>query len=669
MMKMEEHPVALSFINNIIKNSLRNSNLKQIGKNPRFFMPAKATQFQNIVETWPGFFTSSWIFQKGIYLTIDNISKFLSIDNCLNIIYDRLKRYDEYQVSREWEGSIVMAKYGINRTYKVNCIRWDKNPMTETFDTTNDEKISMVNYFLNTYKIKIYQAKQPLFEIKQKRQNIYLPPELCILVGIPPRVRENKKIMADIRQSLFQRPEQRIESIKELNRTLAQSKEVRDWQLELQMDPDEVEAQVLKRPNIVDPTGADPRSLDETSILRSIVHEPVHFNKWAIFCLDKDVENAKYIQEKFYHLSNKNQMNIYVEYGDVVSLRDNASVEDFKTATQSYYKSYVAPAIGTTKDVYFFLIIMPDTIRQEVFYSTLKNKINSDNPVISQFVSAKTIERDNDRIYMNIIRQINAKLGGDLWRMAHDKEISERTMLLGIDVCHKGKSSVIGFVASYDKYMCKYYTQACPQEVKGKEIISSSILTEYYKGAFGAYRDFNDGALPEHIFIYRDGVGDAMRKMVIETELDQLKKLLREIYGTEKQPEITLIIVNKRVRQRFFEIRGHQYLNPPAGTYVDTGFVEQSEMVDGRFDFYLVPHAVTQGSVKPTHFYVAENSSKISKSAILNFTYSLCFGYYNWPDSIKIPAPCMLADKIAIYRSEIGNIPSNIDLHKLPFYL
>mgnify|MGYP002829392981 CR=1 FL=1 len=42
---------------------------------------------------------------------------------------------------------------------------------------------------------------------------------------------------------------------------------------------------------------------------------------------------------------------------------------------------------------------------------------------------------------------------------------------------------------------------------------------------------------------------------------------------------------------------------------------------------------------------------------------------YNWADSIKIPAPCMLADKIAIYRSEIGNIPSNMDLHKLPFFL
>lgn len=109
--------------------------------------------------------------------------------------------------------------------------------------------------------------------------------------------------------------------------------------------------------------------------------------------------------------------------------------------------------------------------------------------------------------------------------------------------------------------------------------------------------------------------------------------------------------------------------NPPQGTYVDNGFVEQSEVVDGCFDFFLVPHSVTQGAVKPTHFYVASNTSQTSKDAILNFTYGLCYNYYNWADSIKIPAPCMLADKIAIYRSEIGNIPANVDLHRLPFFL
>ena len=323
---------------------------------------------------------------------------------------------------------------------------------------------------------------------------------------------------------------------------------------------------------------------------------------------------------------------------------------------------------------------MPDHTNHQDFYSFLKNKINCDSPVISQFVANRTIAKDNDRIFLNIIRQMNAKFGGDLWRMSFGNEISQQTMLVGIDVCHKGKQSTIGFCATYDANMCKYYAQASSQPVKGQEIISSTILSDYFTRSFQAYREFNNGKLPRHVFIYRDGVGDSMRKQVIDQELEQLNRIVSMEYGgdsetpAEEHPDITLIIVNKRVRQRFFQQtagnNGQNFIdNPPQGTYVDTGFVEQSEVIDGKFDFFLVPHSVTQGSVKPTHFYVAKNSSQISKMAILNFTYALCYNYYNWNDAIKIPAPCMLADKIAGFRSEVGTIPSNVDLHKLPFYL
>ena len=670
-------------------------------------MPSEAKRFNDTVETWPGFFTSSWIFQRGLYLIIDNISKFLSVDNCLTIIYDRLDRLkNETYVNRDFDSAIVMANYGQKRTYKVHRICWEMSPATYFFQQGEQggpqTKINMLNYFLKNYEKKITDPKQPLFEIKQKNQSIYLPPEFCILVGIPPKIRENKKIMADIRQSLFQKPEDRIKSISQVNKMIADSKEVKEWELMINLQPDEIEAKVLKRPSIL-PIGALPGSqnlpgapvqqvLDDTNILRQIVCQPVNFQKWAIFCLEKDIENGKYLQDKFYSLSEQYGLNIFVDYGDIVSLHNRSSIEDFKDAINSYFRDYVdvkkvakkgqAPPKDQPQQpiVQFFLVIIPDTVRQEIFYTAVKNKINSDNPIISQFVTSKTINRDNDRIYLNIIRQINAKLGGDLWRMSFGPEISTRTMLVGIDVCHKGKQSIIGFVATYDPYMCKYYTQADPQNQKGQEIISSNILQEYFGSALNAYRQFNGGTLPDHIFIYRDGVGDSMRQKVIDFELEQLKKILTDEYDPKSEgralPQITLIIVNKRVRQRFFEKSADHpgshtshILNPPQGTYVDHGFVEQSEVIEGRFDFFLVPHSVTQGAVKPTHFYVAENSSLISKDAILNFTYALCYNYYNWPDSIKIPAPCMLADKIAIYRSEIGNIPSNVDLHKLPFYL
>ena len=58
--------------------------------------------------------------------------------------------------------------------------------------------------------------------------------------------------------------------------------------------------------------------------------------------------------------------------------------------------------------------------------------------------------------------------------------------------------------------------------------------------------------MPDHIFIYRDGVGDSMRQQVIDFELQQVKKIISEEYELDNPantaPAFTVIIVNKRVR-------------------------------------------------------------------------------------------------------------------------
>jgi hypothetical protein len=87
------------------------------------------------------------------------------------------------------------------------------------------------------------------------------------------------------------------------------------------------------------------------------------------------------------------------------------------------------------------------------------------------------------------------------------------------------------------------------------------VLQEYFRSAFKAFADHNAGALPEHIFIYRDGVGDSMRAQVISHELEQLNQIIAAEYQPEgcseaekvPLPKHTLVIVNKRVRQRFFQ--------------------------------------------------------------------------------------------------------------------
>jgi len=121
---------------------------------------------------------------------------------------------------------------------------------------------------------------------------------------------------------------------------IADSKEVQEWNLDINLEPDTIEARVLKRPQIYS-AGQNDRALDDTKILGTIVHEPVHFRKWAIFCLEKDVAHGEYLNDRFYELSEQRRFDIYVDYGDIVELSNKSGIEAFKDAIDDYYRAYV----------------------------------------------------------------------------------------------------------------------------------------------------------------------------------------------------------------------------------------------------------------------------------------------------------------------------------------
>ena len=64
-------------------------------------------------------------------------------------------------------------------------------------------------------------------------------------------------------------------------------------------------------------------------------------------------------------------------------------------------------------------------------------------------------------------------------------------------------------------------------------------------GAFDAYAQAN-GAGVDHIIIFRDGVGDAMRDQVRSEELMVLKSTIKKKFPVTS-PKITLVVVNKRI--------------------------------------------------------------------------------------------------------------------------
>ena len=189
-------------------------------------------------------------------------------------------------------------------------------------------------------------------------------------------------------------------------------------------------------------------------------------------------------------------------------------------------------------------------LSNERFYKTYKNVCYSLN-LISQCITYKNFGKGlNFSVASNVLRQINSKLGGDLYNLKFAKELQANTMLIGIDVCHSGPQSIVGFCASVNKQRSQYYSERILQR-KGQEIVTKQ-LKETMKRALGCFVE-RHGDYPEHFIIYRDGVGDAMRRQVLQAEVQQLREAINETYNlAKKKPYITVIIVNKRITQRFF---------------------------------------------------------------------------------------------------------------------
>ena len=81
-------------------------------------------------------------------------------------------------------------------------------------------------------------------------------------------------------------------------------------------------------------------------------------------------------------------------------------------------------------------------------YPALK-KVFSGMDIMSQMILKQTARKINLSVASNIMKQINSKIGGESVRMKMPEFMhSNKVMVIGIDVCHAGKKSVVGFCAS-----------------------------------------------------------------------------------------------------------------------------------------------------------------------------------------------------------------------------
>jgi len=126
---------------------------------------------------------------------------------------------------------------------------------------------------------------------------------------------------------------------------------------------------------------------------------------------------------------------------------------------------------------------------------------------------------------------VNAKLSGE------NKQVAQlrtriKTMFIGADVQHTKNNysgelpSIAAVVASMNSE-CTVTNQRVSRQwpVEGKQSEEAILLLgKMVEELLMAYKDNNEGALPEHVVFYRDGVDDGQFERVQNEEVTALKE-------------------------------------------------------------------------------------------------------------------------------------------------
>ena len=161
----------------------------------------------------------------------------------------------------------------------------------------------------------------------------------------------------------------------------------------------------------------------------------------------------------------------------------------------------------------------------------------------------------------------------------------------------------------------------------------------------------------------RDGVGDGQIPYVVEHEIAAIQNCFKAAGLDETKLLFTYIIVSKRINTRFFKMGGKPS-NPPSGTIVDDVVT-----LPERYDFFLVSQSVRQGTVNPTSYNVIKDTSGLKPDHIQKLTYKLTHLYYNWPGTVRVPAPCQYAHKLAFLVGESLHREPSEQLEQVLYYL
>lgn len=627
---------SLHLFNILMKKIMYELRLTPIGRN--FFDPHHSHLIpQHRLEVLPGYAVAVDEYEGGAMICLDTQHRVMRTENVLDYLKG-LRLSGKGPVTtlarQALLGTTVMTKYN-NKTYRIDEIQFDLTPMS-TFETRDNRHITYVQYYQTQYNIEITDHKQPLLlnrktkktaQSEEVDQFICLVPELCNLTGLTDEMRADFKVMKDVAMYTRVTPAQRLNALRafldNIEKTPSAKQILSNWGMHIENATIDLWARVLSPEVILFGGGVKDtaRNADWNSMVcKNRILGPMDLQAWYLFYTARDQQSAS------------NFANTIVRLGDVMGMRiakpRMQQLADDRTDT--YANTIQKVATGEAQ----MLVFICPSIREDR-YSVIKRLCCADMPIPTQVVLSRTLSNSAKvrGIIQKIALQMNCKLGGTLWALRFPVK---NWMICGIDVYHSPgvKQSVCAFVSSLNDDITRWFSTVVFQDRE----LGDQHKTAFIK-ALERYRQMN-GVFPTNVVIFRDGVGDGQLKHCKNYEVAQFQQCLKDY--SISNVKLTMVVVQKRINTRIFLRKDSEFDNPVPGTIMDHTITRFS-----WYDFFLVAQHVRQGTVTPTHYVVVHDDAELKPDHVQKLTYKLCHLYYNWPGTIRVPAPCQYAHKLA----------------------
>ncbi|KAM5170425.1 piwi-like protein 2 [Mantella aurantiaca] len=654
--------LCIPFYNVVIKKVMKILDMKLVGRN--FFDPSSAIVLQQYrLQVWPGYAASIRRTDGGLFLIADVTHKIIRNDSVLDImhlLYQQSRDNFKEEVTKELIGSIVITRYN-NRTYRIDDIEWSKTPK-DVFTMADGSKISFLEYYSKNYGITVRELDQPLLlhrpnenkDLRGKKPDlILLLPELSFMTGIPEKMKKDFRAMKDVTQQIHLSPKEHYVSLGKLIKRIQSSEEaqieLQRWGLGIDLDIHMTTGRILPKEKINLKRNSFPTG-DDLNWTREVTREPsisvVNLQYWVVIYPKRALSQIRELTSMFEKIAGP--IGMRVNQPNTIELKDDR--------VESYARSIRSLIEGEGR-VQLLLVVISGN--RDDLYGAIKKLCCVQTPVPSQVVNTRTISNPNKlrSIAQKILLQMNCKLGGELWGV--DIPL-KNLMVIGMDVYHdasRGRRSVTGFVASINHSLTRWYSRVVFQ-LPHQEIVDGLKLC--LVAALQKYHEVNH-TLPERIVVFRDGVSDGQLNAVQNFEIPQLQTCFSTF--DNYFPRMAVIVVQKRISTNLYCSSSGEFVTPAPGTIVDHTVTNRDWV-----DFYLLSHHVRQGCGVPTHYICVMNTANLNPDHIQRLTFKLCHMYWNWPGTIRVPAPCKYAHKLAFLSGEfLHHEPSVLLCDKLFF--